>query len=138
MDEFLNRLKHFSKIEWIELPDVKNRKNLSKDKLLQMEEELFKKQIKPGDRVYLLDEKGKEFSSRQFSTFIEKRMLDSSGGLVFLIGGPYGFSQNVYKMATGKISLSKMTFTHQLVRVFFLEQLYRAFAISKNLPYHHD
>lgn len=137
MDEFLKRLKHFIKIEWIELPDVKNRKNLSKDNLLKMESELFTKNLKSNDKVFLLDEKGKEYSSRQFSQFLDKQMM-SGEDLVFLIGGPYGFSQEIYQRANGKISLSKMTFTHQMVRVFFLEQLYRGFSILKNLPYHHD
>jgi len=116
---------------------VKNRKNLSKDNLLKQEAELFNKNLKSNDKVFLLDEKGKEYSSRHFSQFLDKQMM-SGEDLVFLIGGPYGFSQEIYERANGKISLSKMTFTHQMVRVFFLEQLYRGFSILKNLPYHHD
>lgn len=138
MEEFKKRLKHFIKLDWIELPEVKNRKNLNQEQLLAMEEELFLKNLKPGDSIYLLDENGKEYSSRQFSTFINKKMLASTQNLVFLIGGPYGFSEGMYANAEGKISLSKMTFTHQMVRLFFVEQLYRAFSILKNLPYHHD
>ena len=138
MEEFKKRLKHFIKLEWIELPEVKNRKNLNQEQLLAMEEELFFKNLNPGDSIYLLDENGKEYSSRQFSTFINKKMIASTQNLVFLIGGPYGFSEGTYAKAEGKISLSKMTFTHQMVRLFFVEQLYRAFSILKNLPYHHD
>ena len=138
MDEFRKRLKHFIKLDWIELPDVKNRKNLNQEQLLALEEELFLKNLNPGDAIYLLDENGREYSSRQFSTFINKKMIASTQNLVFLIGGPYGFSDGMYAKAEGKISLSKMTFTHQMVRLFFLEQIYRAFSILKNLPYHHD
>jgi len=138
MDEFRKRLKHFIKLDWIELPEVKNRKNLNQEQLLAMEEELFLKNLNPGDSIYLLDENGKEYSSRQFSTFINKKMIASTQNLVFLIGGPYGFSEGMYAKAEGKISLSKMTFTHQMVRLFFLEQIYRAFSILKSLPYHHD
>jgi 23S rRNA (pseudouridine1915-N3)-methyltransferase len=138
MSEFQKRLKHFIKVEWIELPEVKNRKNLSQEQLLAMEEELFLKQLNNTDNIYLLDENGKEYTSRQFSSFISKKMIASTSNLVFLIGGPYGFSEGMYAKSEGKISLSKMTFTHQMVRLFFLEQLYRAFSIIKNLPYHHD
>ena len=138
MAEFKKRLKHFVKLDWIELPEVKNRKNLHQDQLLAMEEELFLKNLSNTDSIYLLDEKGKEFSSREFSSFITKKMNASTSNLVFLIGGPYGFSKGMYAKADGKISLSKMTFTHQMVRLFFLEQVYRAFSIIKNLPYHHD
>ena len=138
MNEFQKRLKHFVKLEWIELPEVKNRKNLQKEQLLQQEEALFLKHLQSNDTIYLLDENGKEFTSRKFSTFLEKKMIESTSNLVFIIGGPYGFSQGMYKRAQGKISLSKMTFTHQMVRLFFLEQLYRAFSILRNMPYHHD
>ncbi len=138
MREFQNRIKHFIKLDWIELPEVKNRKNLNRDQLLALEEELFLKHLSNTDSIFLLDENGKEFSSRQFSSFISKKMIASTSNLVFLIGGPYGFSEGMYVKAEGKISLSKMTFTHQMVRLFFLEQIYRAFSILKNLPYHHD
>ena len=138
MSEFQKRLKHFIKVDWIELPEVKNRKNLNQEQLLAMEEELFLKNVSNSDSIYLLDENGKEYTSRQFSSFISKKMIASTSNLVFLIGGPYGFSEGMYAKAEGKISLSKMTFTHQMVRLFFLEQLYRAFSIIKNLPYHHD
>jgi len=138
MREFQNRIKHYIKLDWIELPEVKNRKNLNKEQLLASEEELFLKHLSNTDSVFLLDENGKEFSSRQFSDFIQKKMIDSTSNLVFLIGGPYGFSDGMYQKASGKISLSKMTFTHQMVRLFFLEQVYRAMSIINNLPYHHD
>lgn len=138
MSEFQKRIKHFIKLDWIELPEVKNRKNLNQEQLLAMEEELFLKNLSNTDSIYLLDENGKEYTSRQFSSFISKKMIASTSNLVFLIGGPYGFSEGMYAKAEGKISLSKMTFTHQMVRLFFLEQVYRAFSIIKNLPYHHD
>ncbi len=138
MNEFQKRLKHFIKLDWVELPEVKNRKNLQKEQLLKMEEALFLKNIQSTDALFLLDENGKEFTSRKFSEFLDKKMIESTSNLVFLIGGPYGFSQGMYQRAQGKISLSKMTFTHQMIRLLFLEQLYRAFSILRNLPYHHD
>lgn len=138
MDEYKKRLKHFIKVDWIELPEVKNYKGLSKNELLMKEESLFKKQLGPSDQVVLLDEMGKTFSSVEFSGLLIKKMNSGISNLVFLIGGPYGFSDGIYKKSIGKVSLSKMTFTHQMVRLFFLEQLYRAYTIIRKMPYHHD
>jgi 23S rRNA (pseudouridine1915-N3)-methyltransferase len=138
MDEFRKRLRHFVKVDWVELPEVKNRKGLSKLELLSREEALFEKQLKPSDQVFLLDEKGEMFNSVEFSGFLRKKMNAGLSNLVFLIGGPYGFSENIYNRSKGKIALSKMTFTHQMVRLFFLEQLYRGYTILKNMPYHHS
>jgi 23S rRNA (pseudouridine1915-N3)-methyltransferase len=138
MDEFRKRLRHFVKVDWVELPEVKNRKGLSKLELLSREEALFEKQLKPSDQVFLLDEQGEMFTSVGFSEFLKKKMNAGLSNLVFLIGGPYGFSENIYKRSKAKIALSKMTFTHQMVRLFFLEQLYRGYTILKNMPYHHS
>ncbi len=103
-----------------------------------MEGELIVQQLKPGDEVFLLDEKGNSFSSRSFSGFIDKRLMVGTKRLVFIIGGPYGFSDEVYQKASGRIALSQMTFSHQMVRLIFVEQLYRAMSILKGEPYHHD
>ena len=138
MDEFRKRLRHFVKVDWIELPEVKNRKGLSKVELLDQEEMLFNKQLKPSDHILLLDEQGNSFTSIEFSKLLNKKMNAGISNLVFLIGGPYGFSEGLYKRSKGKVSLSKMTFTHQMVRLFFLEQLYRGFTILRNMPYHHE
>jgi 23S rRNA (pseudouridine1915-N3)-methyltransferase len=138
MDEYRKRLRHFIKIDWIELPEVKNRKGLSESELLGQEEASFNKKLKPSDHVFLLDEKGEMFNSVEFSGFLRKKMNAGLSNLVFLIGGPYGFSDGIYKRSMGEIALSKMTFTHQMVRLFFLEQLYRGFTILRNMPYHHS
>ena len=138
MEEYRKRLSHFVKVEWVELPEVKNRKGFSRVELLAKEELLFNKQLKPSDHVFLLDEQGEMYSSVKFSRFLEKKMNAGISNLVFLIGGPYGFSESLGKRSNGKVSLSKMTFTHQMVRLFFLEQLYRGFTILRNMPYHHQ
>ena len=138
MDEFRKRLRHFVKVDWIELADVKNRKGLSKVELLDQEETLFNKQLKTSDYLLLLDEQGETYSSLEFSNLLKKIMNAGVSNLVFLIGGPDGFSESLHKRSNGKVSLSKMTFTHQMVRLFFLEQLYRGFTILKNMPYHHE
>jgi len=138
MDEFRKRLRHFVKVDWIELPAVTNRKGPSKIELLDWEETMFNKQIQSSDYLLLLDEKGETYSSVEFSNRLRKIMNAGVSNLVFLIGGPYGFSEGLLKQSNGKVSLSKMTFTHQMVRLFFLEQLYRGFTILKNMPYHHE
>jgi len=120
------------------IPDVKNSKNLSEDQQKEKEGELILQQISPSDELFLLDEQGMEVSSVEFARFLEKKMISGIKRLVFVIGGPYGFSGSVYSRAIGKISLSKMTFSHQMVRLIFLEQLYRAFTILKGEPYHHQ
>ncbi|MBL7883656.1 MAG: 23S rRNA (pseudouridine(1915)-N(3))-methyltransferase RlmH, partial [Bacteroidia bacterium] len=104
----------------------------------QKEGELILKHLQPTDRLILLDENGKSFTSVEFSSFFQQQMNSGVKNLVFLVGGPYGFSEEIYKIANGKISLSKMTFSHQMVRLFFIEQLYRAMTILKNEPYHHQ
>ena len=131
------RLKHYIKFEIEIIPDVKNAKNLSQKEQKEKEGELILKKISPFDQLILLDENGKEFSSMDFSKFLQKRMNSGIKQMVLVIGGPYGFSEKVYQKAAGKISLSKMTFSHQMIRLFVVEQIYRAFTILKNEPYHH-
>ncbi|MDQ3047588.1 MAG: 23S rRNA (pseudouridine(1915)-N(3))-methyltransferase RlmH [Bacteroidota bacterium] len=132
------RLKHYINFETLVIPALKNTKALSIEQQKQKEGELLFRQIQSSDKVILLDENGKEYNSVQFSEFIQQQMNSGSKNLVFVVGGPYGFSEEVYKRANGKISLSKMTFSHQMVRLFFVEQVYRAMTILKNEPYHHQ
>lgn len=135
--EYLHRLKHYLSFERIELPDIKQAKTLTEEQIKQKEGEQIKSKILPGEKVFLLDENGKEYSSEGFSVFLQKQFNQGGQGIVFVIGGPYGFSEEMHQLATGKISLSKMTFSHQMVRMFFLEQLYRSMTILKGEPYHH-
>jgi len=138
LEIFLKRIPHYIQFEMKIIPDIKNSKNLSEDQQKEKEGELILQQILPSDELFLLDERGIESSSAEFARFLEKKMLSGIKRMVFVIGGPYGFSENVYSRATGKISLSKMTFSHQMVRLIFVEQLYRAFTILKGEPYHHQ
>ena len=137
IEKYLNRLKHYINFNFVIIPDVKNTKNLSEAQQKSKEAELISKQINPGDVVMLLDEKGKKHSSVSFAEYLNKQMIGSVQHLVFIIGGPYGFDESIYKRSNGSVSLSDMTFSHQMVRLFFVEQLYRAFTILKNEPYHH-
>lgn len=137
IDNYINRLKHYVGFEFEILPDIKNVKNLSEKQQKEKEGELILKKLKPTDTLILLDEKGKEFTSVEFSEYLQKKMNSGIKQLVFVIGGPYGFSEAIYKKAQGKISFSKMTFSHQIFRLFVVEQIYRAFTILKNEPYHH-
>ena len=134
---YQNRLSHYIKFSFEIIPDIKNSKNLSEK--LQKEEEgkLILSKLTSTDRLILLDENGKEMNSVGFSTFLQKQMNSGIKQLVLVIGGPYGFSEAVYKKAAGSLALSKMTFSHQMVRLFVIEQLYRGFTILKNEPYHH-
>jgi len=136
--KYFNRLKHYITFEYSELPDIKNSKNLSQEQQKKLEGEMLLKQLQAGDFVVLLDEKGKTFTSREFASYIEKKMVSGTKRVVFIVGGPYGFSDEIYAKANDKISLSKMTFSHQLVRLIFFEQIYRAMTIIRNEPYHHD
>ncbi len=138
INKYVDRLKHYIPFEIKIIPDLKNTKNLSEIQQKEKEGELILQQIQPGDEVVLLDEGGKLFSSREFAGFMEQKLLRGLKRLVFVVGGPYGFSNQVYSQSNGKISLSKMTFSHQMVRLIFTEQLYRAMTILKNQPYHHD
>ena len=138
IEKYIKRLKHYVKFEMIELPELKNTKNFSEDQQRAKEAEMISKNLSNTDYIVLLDEKGQEYSSVQFSGFISKKMLSSVQNLVFIVGGPYGFENNLHTLANEKLSLSKMTFSHQMVRLFFVEQLYRAFSILKGEPYHHE
>jgi 23S rRNA (pseudouridine1915-N3)-methyltransferase len=138
IEKYLKRLKHYIKFEIVDLPDLKNTKNLSEDQQKSKEAELLFKNINNTDYVVLLDEAGKEYTSKNFSDYLNKKMISSTQHLIFIIGGPYGFDQTIYQRANDKISLSKMTFSHQMIRLFFTEQLYRAFTILKGEPYHHE
>lgn len=138
IDIYLKRLKHYIKLELIEIPELKNTKGLSQDQQKAKEAELVLKKTVATDYVVLLDERGQELSSLQFADLLNKRMLASTQNLVFIIGGPYGFDDTVYQRANDKLSLSKLTFSHQMVRLFFAEQVYRAFTILKGEPYHHE
>ena len=135
---YLKRLQHYIKMELEIIPDIKNRKQLSEKLQKEKEGELLLKSLKNTDVVVLLDEKGKQFRSVEFSNYLQGKMNASTKQLVFIIGGPYGFSDTIYKRATSKISLSKMTFSHQMIRLFMVEQIYRAFTILRNEPYHHE
>lgn len=132
------RLKHYISFETSVIPALKNTKALSIEQQKQKEGEMILKQIQNPDKLILLDENGKEYNSVSFSGFIQQQMNSGIKNIVFVVGGPYGFSEEIYKRANGKISLSKMTFSHQMVRLFFVEQLYRAMTILKNEPYHHQ
>ena len=136
-NEYEKRLKHYCKLEEIIISDVKNRSKLSINELKIKEGEQILKNIESTDKVILLDNNGEIYSSIEFSNFLKKNMLYGSKSLVFIIGGAYGFSEKVYEISNNKLSLSKMTFSHQMVRLIFKEQLYRAYTIIKGTKYHH-
>ncbi|MGB4399496.1 MAG: 23S rRNA (pseudouridine(1915)-N(3))-methyltransferase RlmH [Daejeonella sp.] len=138
IEVYLKRLKHYIPFKISEIPELKGTKNLSREQQKSKEAELIFKNISSTDHVILLDENGQEFSSKQFATFLNKKMVGGLQHLVFIIGGPYGFSEEIYTRSNEKISLSRMTFSHQMIRLFFAEQLYRACTILKGEPYHHD
>jgi len=138
IESFQKRLKFYITFKMVVIPDIKNSKNLSKEQQKSKEAEQILKNIVNSDHVILLDERGKEYRSIDFADFINKKMVSSTQHLIFVIGGPYGFDTSIEDRCNGKISLSKMTFSHQMVRLFFSEQLYRAFSILKNEPYHHE
>ena len=132
------RLKHYIQFSIEIIPDLKNIKNFSEEIKKEKEGDLILSKISTTDRMVLLDENGTSFDSIEFSKFLQKQMNSGIKQLVFVIGGPYGFSEKIYKKSQGKISLSKMTFSHQMVRLFAIEQIYRGFTILKNEPYHHQ
>ena len=134
---YIKRVNYYISFEMRVVPDLKNRKNLSEKEQKTLEGNNLLKLLQPSDYVILLDDKGKEYTSAEFAGFIEKKTHSVPRQLVFIIGGPYGFSQEIYAVAHEKLSLSRMTFTHQMVRLVFAEQLYRAMTILHNEPYHH-
>ncbi len=138
LNEYMKRLKHYVNFEIVVIPDIKKAKNIGVENQKKREGELILAKKLVGKEIHLFDEKGKTFSSREFAGFLEKKMVSGLKELVFVIGGPYGFSDEVYKNASSKISLSRLTFSHQMVRLLCAEQIYRAFTILKGEPYHHD
>ena len=143
LDLYVSRLKHYVPFSLVEIPQLKNVSALSQEQIKEKEGELILKQLNPGDSVILLDERGKEYRSVEWAEWIRQRLARGGKGLVFVVGGAYGFSKAgfskaVYDRAEGMISLSKMTFSHQMVRTVFAEQLYRAFTIIRGEPYHHE
>jgi len=138
MNEYIKRLKHYINFEVEVIPDIKKSKSLSAENQKIMEGEQILSKALPGKEIHLFDEKGKMFSSREFSSFLEKKMVSGIKELVLVVGGPYGFSDAVYEKASSKISLSRMTFSHQMARLLCVEQIYRAMTILKGEPYHHD
>ncbi len=138
IEQYQKRLSFYVKFDLEVIPDIKNAKNLSEAQQKEKEGELILSKITPTDQLVLLDENGKSFSSVGFSDYLQKKMNSGVKTLVFVIGGPYGFSDMVYQKANGKVSLSEMTFSHQMVRLFVVEQIYRAFTILRNEPYHHQ
>lgn len=138
IDDYLSRASHYSPIELKVIPDVRDVRNLSQEQQKEREGQQILRQLAAGDHVVLLDEGGSEYTSMEFSRWLQQKMNSGGKRLVFVIGGPYGFSPAVYARADGKLSLSRMTFSHQMVRVIFAEQFYRALSILHNLPYHHE
>lgn len=138
IEKYVKRLKHYIKFEIIDLPELKNTKALTQEQQKSKEAEMIAKKLSATDFVLLLDEKGMELSSTRFADYIDKKAISSVQNLVFIIGGPYGFDDTIYARANDQLSLSRMTFSHQMVRLFFIEQLYRAFTIIKGEPYHHQ
>ena len=136
IEEYLKRLKHFHKVQYLEIPALKNNKNLSEEEQKIEEGKLISKQINSSDHLVLLDEVGTEFNSEKMSIQLEKK-LTGFKNVVFVIGGPYGFSKDIYERGNDKWALSQLTFSHQMIRLFLLEQLYRSFTILKGMPYHH-
>lgn len=138
LDLYASRLRHYVPFKLVEIPELKKVSALTHAQIKEKEGELILKQLTPSDTLILLDEHGREFRSLEFAEYIEKQLAGGGKNLVFTIGGAYGFSEAVYQRSQGKISLSKMTFSHQMVRTIFAEQLYRAFTILRGEPYHHE
>lgn len=137
IEDYQKRLGHYIKFSLEILPDIKNVKNLSESQQKEKEGELILSKTQVSDKVILLDENGKQMDSMAFSSYLQKHMNSGIKQLIFVIGGPYGFSDTVYQRANAKLGLSQMTYSHQMVRLFFIEQLYRGFTILRNEPYHH-
>ena len=137
IDDYQQRLKHYIPFEFVVVPDIKNAKSLTQDQLKTAEGEAILSRLTPAMDVLLLDEHGREFRSIEFADYLQKKMT-SGRDLALVIGGPYGFSQAVYDRANGKLSLSQMTFSHQMIRIMAIEQIYRAMTILRNEPYHHE
>jgi 23S rRNA (pseudouridine1915-N3)-methyltransferase len=138
LDLYVSRLRHYVPFTLVEIPQLKNVSAFSQEQIKEKEGELILKQVAPGDTVILLDERGRQYRSVEWADWIQRQLSMGGKGLVFVVGGAYGFSQKVYDRSNGLVSLSKMTFSHQMVRTVFAEQLYRAFTIIRGEPYHHE
>ena len=138
IDDYVARTKHFTQFDMEVIPELKNTKNLTEEQQKEREADLILKVLQPGDTVVLLDEHGREFRSVEFASWMERKLSTTGKRLVFIIGGPYGFSPRIYQAAQEKLSLSKMTFSHQMIRLVFVEQIYRAMTILRGEPYHHE
>lgn len=139
IDNYCKRLSHYVPFEIKQIPDVRTTKGMTESAQKIKEGELFLEQIRQADYVILLDERGREMTSREFAGFIDKRMAAAgAGNIIFIIGGPYGFSDAMYQRANSLLSFSRMTFSHEMIRLIFTEQLYRAMTILRGEPYHHD
>ena len=138
LDLYVSRLRHYVSFTLVEIPQLKNVSAFSQEQIKEKEGELILKQVAPGDTVILLDERGRQYRSVEWADWIQRQLSMGGKGLVFVVGGAYGFSQKVYDRSNGLVSLSKMTFSHQMVRTVFAEQLYRAFTIIRGEPYHHE
>ncbi|MBP3830125.1 MAG: 23S rRNA (pseudouridine(1915)-N(3))-methyltransferase RlmH [Bacteroidaceae bacterium] len=138
IDDYAARLRHYTPFEMVVIPELRNTKSLSEDQQKAQEADLIRKQLQAGDHLVLLDEHGAERTSKAFAVWLQKRMAAGARRLVFVVGGPYGFAPEIHQMADEEISLSLMTFSHQMVRAFFVEQLYRAHTILRGEPYHHE
>ena len=137
-DEYIGRIGHYMPFEMQVIPELRNAKNLSQEQQREQEAELLKRCLQPNDYIVLLDEHGKERRSMDFASWMQKRMAAAPRRLVFIVGGPYGFAQQIHKLAQEEISLSQMTFSHQMIRLLFVEQVYRAMTILSGEPYHHE
>lgn len=137
-NDYIQRLRHYIAFDFEVVPELKNTKSLSVEQQRAKEAELLRKAFQPGDFIVLLDEHGREFRSVEFADWMRKKMINVSKRLVFVVGGPYGFASEIYALAQEKISLSRMTFSHQMIRLIFTEQIYRAMTILNNEPYHHE
>jgi 23S rRNA (pseudouridine1915-N3)-methyltransferase len=137
MDEYRKRLKRYIQVEWIELLDYKNRGKVTAEELKKIEGKMILNKLSTDDELILFDEKGMEKTSLELSQYFKKKMNSGLKNLVFVVGGAYGFSSDVYERSNGRLSISKLTFPHQLIRAFILEQIYRSYTILKGEPYHH-
>ena len=135
---YISRLRHYIPFNIVEIPELKNVSAFSREQIKVKEGELILKNLRPGDDLILLDERGKEYSSVEWASLLEKKMSTQGSDMVFVIGGAYGFSDAGYQRSNSKISLARMTLSHQMVRAIFAEQLYRAFTIMRGEPYHHE
>jgi len=138
IEEYMKRLKRYISFSIISLPDIKNTKSITERAQKELEGANILSKLNTSDFVVLLDERGKEYTSMEFSEYMQRQMLSGRKRLVFVIGGPYGFSEELYSRANGKLSLSRMTFNHEMVRLFFIEQIYRSQTILRGEPYHHQ